>query len=264
MKDTQELYSIARQLRIDSLKMITLAKSGHPGGSLSAADIMAVLYFRVMNHKPENPEWEDRDRFVLSKGHACPVLYAALARSGYFPVQELDNLRQINSRLQGHPSKKDLPGIEASTGSLGQGLSIAVGMALALDKKDNRIFCMIGDGELQEGQVWEAAMCASHYKLENLCAIIDRNKVQLCGPTHDVMCVCPLKEKWESFGWHVIEINGHDIEEIIEAFEYKPEKPVVIIANTVKGKGVSFMEDKAEWHGKAPTQQQLEKALEEL
>ncbi|MBW2970532.1 transketolase [Candidatus Woesearchaeota archaeon] len=258
----------AKQIRRDIIRMLAKAGSGHPGGSLSAADIVTALYFNVMNYRADNPKWDDRDRFVLSKGHACPVQYAAMARAGFFPVDELMTLRQIHSRLQGHVSKKDLPGVEASTGSLGQGLSIAVGIALAgkLDMKDYKVYCMLGDGELQEGQIWEAVMTAAQFKLSNLVAIVDYNKVQLSGFLDDIKCVECMSARWKAFGWNAIEINGHNMKQILGAFEkdFGNQKPTVIIADTIKGKGVSFMENKAEWHGMAPNAEEAEKALKEL
>jgi len=267
--DMSELKEIARKIRVDIIKMTHAAGSGHPGGSLSAAEIFAVLYFNIMNHKPENPEWEDRDVFILSKGHCCPGLYSAMARSGYFPVEELMTLRKLGSRLQGHPHSCALPGLEASTGSLGQGLSIAVGCALAikLNKKNNRVYCLMGDGEQQEGQIWEAAMSAAHYKVDNLVGIVDRNCLQIDGFTKDVMNYEPLEDKWKSFGWHVISVDGHDISALIKAFEEAKTikgKPTVIIADTTKGKGVSFMENVAIWHGQAPNDEEMKKALNDL
>jgi len=249
--------------------MTHAAGSGHPGGSLSAAEIFAVLYFNIMNHDPENPCWEDRDVFILSKGHCCPGMYSALARSGYFPVKELINLRKLGSRLQGHPHFGSLESVEASTGSLGQGLSIAIGVALAqkLDKRKSRVYCLMGDGEQQEGQIWEAAMSAAHYKVDNLCGIVDRNKLQIDGFTEDVMNYEPLEEKWKSFGWHVITVDGHKIPELISAFEKAKKiegKPTIIIADTIKGKGVSFMENVAIWHGQAPKDDEMKKALNDL
>lgn len=264
-----ELQSTANQIRQDIVKMVHAAASGHPGGSLSAADIMAALYFNEMNIDPANPKMAGRDRFVLSKGHAAPVLYSALARRGYFPTEELLTLRRINSRLQGHPDMKNIPGVEMSTGSLGQGISAAVGMALAsrIDQDNSRVFALLGDGELNEGLVWEAAMSAAHYKLSNLTAIIDFNGLQIDGKNDDVMAVKPVDLKFESFGWNVILVNGHDIEAILAAFasaKTVTDKPSVIIASTIKGKGVSFMEDQVGWHGKAPSDEELADALKEL
>jgi len=259
----------ARLMRQDIVIMVGAAKSGHPGGSLSAADILSALYFHVMRHDPKNPKWADRDRFVLSKGHASPVLYSALAEAGYFPKEEIITFRNINSRLQGHPDMKKLPGVEFTTGSLGQGLSGAGGMALAgkLDKKDYRVFALIGDGESEEGQIWEAAMSSAHFRLDNLVAITDFNGLQIDGPNAEVMTVTPLPDKWRAFGWNVIEIDGHDFEQILDALspERKVEgKPTMIIAKTIKGKGVSFMEDVCDWHGKAPSEEQVKQALVEL
>ncbi|MDK2836167.1 MAG: transketolase [Thermosediminibacterales bacterium] len=265
----KELEEKARIIRQHTVKMITEAGSGHPGGSLSAADIITALYFHVMNIKPKEPKWPDRDRFVLSKGHAAPVLYAALAEKGYFDIQELLTLRKTGSILQGHPDMKSTPGLEMSTGSLGQGLSAANGMALAgkLDGKGYRVYVLLGDGEMQEGQVWEAAMASAHYKLDNLTAFVDHNRLQIDGPVEEVMSPEPIAEKFEAFGWNVIKIDGHNFKDIIEAVNKAKAtkgKPSVIVAETVKGKGVSFMEDQVGWHGKAPDKEQMEKALEEL
>ena len=267
--DIASLKEKANTLRIEILKMLTEAGSGHTGGSLSAADIVTALYFYKMRHDPADPKWRERDRFVLSKGHAAPVLYGALALSGYFDKQLLKTLRKIGSPLQGHPCSRKLPGIEISTGSLGQGLSIADGMALGLkiDGLSSRVYCMLGDGEIQEGQVWEAAMTAAHYKLDNICAIIDNNGLQIDGHCHEVMHIEPIVKKWEAFGWHVIDINGHDMEAVVRALdeaETIKDKPSMIVARTIKGKGVSFFEGKVEYHGMAPTPEELEKALKEL
>ena len=264
-----ELENIANKLRLHVVEMTYEARSGHPGGSLSAADMMAALYFKVMRHDPENPDWEDRDRFVLSKGHVAPVLYAALAESGYFPVDDLLSLRKINSKLQGHPVRGKIPGVEMSTGSLGQGLSMACGIALAgkMDGKDYKTICMLGDGELQEGQNWEAAMFARQNKLTNLIAIVDRNRLQITGDTENAVGLEPLPEKWSAFGWQVIIIDGHNMRQILEALDkaYKAKtKPTVIIMKTVKGKGVSFMENNAGFHGRACTAEEYSKAVEEL
>jgi len=264
-----ELKLTANKVRKDIVRMITKAKSGHPGGSLSAADVVTALYFKVMRHNPENPKWEDRDRFILSKGHAAPLLYAVLAESGYFEVKELLTLRKLGSRLQGHPDMKRLPGIEISTGSLGHGLSVGNGMAIAgkLNKRGYRVYILLGDGECQEGQVWEAAMTASHYKLDNVTAILDYNGLQIDGPVKDVMNINPISNKWRAFGWYVIEINGHDFKEIFDSFERVKKlkgKPSIIIAHTTKGKGVSFMENVVDFHGKAPTKEQMVQALKEL
>jgi len=263
------LKTKAREIRIEILKMLTEAGSGHTGGSLSAADIVAALYFYKMRHKPQEPKWRERDRFILSKGHAAPVLYAALAISGYFEKSMLSTLRKIGSPLQGHPCSRKLPGVEISTGSLGQGLSIANGIAmgLKLDTIPSRVYCLMGDGEIQEGQIWEAAMTASHYRLDNLCAIIDNNGLQIDGYCSDVMAVEPIVEKWEAFGWYVIDIDGHNMEAIIGAFDEAVSvkgKPTMVVARTVKGKGVSFFEGKVEYHGLAPTQEELTNALKEL
>ncbi len=263
-----ELQQIARKLRRDIVTMIARAESGHPGGSLSAVEILTTLYFHVLRHDPANPQWEDRDRFILSKGHAAPVLYATLAESGYFPVEELMTLRKLGSRLQGH-TDHNIPGVEMSAGSLGQGLSFGIGCALAarLDKKAYRVYVLTGDGECDEGQVWEAAMAAAHFKLDNLVAIVDRNGLQIDGWTKDIMNTEPMSDKWRAFGWHVIDVDGHDFNQLFEAFEQAKtvkSKPIAIIARTVKGKGVSYMENNVDFHGKAPNPAQLETALKEL
>jgi len=267
--DIDSLRKRATDLRRTILKMLTGAGSGHTGGSLSATDIVSALYFYEMRHDPSNPEWSERDRFILSKGHAAPLLYAALASSGYFDKKLLGTLRKIGSPLQGHPCSKKLPGVEISTGSLGQGLSIANGIALGikLDKKSSRVYCLLGDGEIQEGQIWEAAMSAAHYKLDNLCAIIDNNGLQIDGHCCDVMQIEPIVLKWQAFGWHVIDIDGHDMQAIVHAFQKArsiQQKPTMIVARTVKGKGVSFFEGKVQYHGLAPTEEELEMALKEL
>jgi len=259
----------AKKIRYEIIRMIGLAGSGHPGGSLSAADIGVALFFHQMRYKPDNPKWEGRDRFILSKGHAAPLLYALLAEAGFFSPEHLATLRQYGSILQGHPASQKTPGVEVSTGSLGQGLSVGVGMALAgkMDGRSYNVYTLLGDGELDEGQVWEAIMSANHYRLDNLCAIVDRNFLQIDGDTEQVMALEVLEQKWKSFGWETIIINGHNMQEIIDALSLFLEvknKPTVIIAQTVKGKGVSFMENKPEWHGKAPTSELLEKALQEL
>lgn len=264
-----ELAEKARRIRINALKAIHAAKSGHPGGSLSSADILATLYFGELNIDPKNPKMADRDKFVLSKGHAVPALYAALGERGFYEVNEMMTLRQVGSKFQGHPNMRKVPGIEMSTGSLGQGFSAAVGMAIAgkIDKNPGRVYVLTGDGELQEGIVWEAAMQASHRKLDNLVAIVDLNGLQIDGKVSDVKCVCPVDEKFRSFGWNVISIDGHNFEELTTAFkEAKSSKdvPTAIIAHTHKGKGVSFMEDNAGWHGKAPSDEELATAIEEL
>ena len=264
-----ELAEKARRIRINALKAIHAAKSGHPGGSLSSADILATLYFGELNIDPKNPKMADRDKFVLSKGHAVPALYAALGERGFYEVNEMMTLRQVGSKFQGHPNMSKVPGIEMSTGSLGQGFSAAVGMAIAgkIDKNPGRVYVLTGDGELQEGIVWEAAMQAAHRKLDNLVAIVDLNGLQIDGKVSDVKCVCPVDEKFRSFGWNVISVDGHNFEELTTAFkEAKSSKgvPTAIIAHTHKGKGVSFMEDNAGWHGKAPSDEELAAAIEEL
>lgn len=264
-----ELAEKARKIRINALKAIHAAKSGHPGGSLSSADILATLYFGELNIDPKNPKMADRDKFVLSKGHAVPALYAALGERGFYEVNEMMTLRQVGSKFQGHPNMNKVPGIEMSTGSLGQGFSAAVGMAIAgkIDKNPGRVYALTGDGELQEGIVWEAAMQAAHRKLDNLVAIVDLNGLQIDGKVSDVKCVCPVDEKFRSFGWNVISVDGHNFEELTTAFkEAKSSKgvPTAIIAHTHKGKGVSFMEDNAGWHGKAPSDEELAAAIEEL
>ncbi|MBS3766503.1 MAG: transketolase [Candidatus Cloacimonetes bacterium] len=268
-KKIEKLKNIALELRRDILKMIAKAGSGHPGGSLSATDIGTALFFSEMKYDSNDPDWKERDRFILSKGHAAPLLYALLAKAGYFSGSELNKLRGYKSILQGHPASYLVPGVEVSTGSLGQGLSVAAGLALSAkqDKKNFRVFSLLGDGELNEGQIWEAIMFSGHNKLDNLCAIVDRNHLQIDGDTEKVMALEPLEEKWQSFNWNTISINGHDFEEILMAFEkfnQNSDKPFVIIAKTVKGKGVSYMENKAGWHGKAPNREQLEIALKEL
>ena len=265
----QMLKEQAKQIRRDIVSMVGAAKSGHPGGSLSAAEILTYLYFEEMNVNPAEPKWEDRDRFVLSKGHAAPVLYAALARRGFFPAEDLMSLRKIGSHLQGHPDMKKVPGVDMSTGSLGTGFSAATGIALAcqLDKKPSYVYTLLGDGELQEGQVWEAAMSAAHYKLDNLIAFVDNNGLQIDGNIDDVLSPNPIDAKFAAFGWHVQVIDGHDFAQIadaVKAAKAAAGKPSVIVAKTVKGKGVSFMEDKAGWHGKAPNDAEYEQAMNEL
>ena len=269
MESMARLREICKDVRADIVRMTAAAGSGHPGGSLSAVEAMTVLYFNVMNHRPAEPEWPDRDRFFLSKGHACPVLYSVMARSGYFPVEELLTLRKCGTRLQGHPSCKTLPGIEVSSGSLGQGLSIANGFALSakINRKDYRAYCLMGDGELQEGQIWEAIMTAAHYKLDNVCAIVDYNGLQIDGDVEKVMGLAPLQQKWESFNWNVIEADGHDLTALQAAYDSAARtkgKPSVIIMKTIKGKGISFMENVAGWHGKAPNSEELRQALAEI
>lgn len=265
----QELENKARSIRAEIIEMLAEAGSGHPGGSLSAVEIVTALYFHVMRIRPEEPDWPERDRFVLSKGHAAPLLYAALAEKGFFPKDELLTLRKLGSRLQGHPAYGKLPGVEASTGSLGQGLSIGLGMALAgkIDKRSYRVYVLLGDGESEEGQIWEAAMAAAHYRADNLTAILDYNGLQIDGPIADVLSPLPFPEKWRSFGWEVRDVDGHDFEELLDAFEWAKGvrgRPSVIIAKTVKGKGVSFMENAVDWHGKAPSKEQAEQAIAEI
>ena len=263
------LRPIARRLREHVIRMITAAGSGHPGGSLSAAEIVTVLFFHTLRRRPGEPTWPDRDRFVISKGHAVPIVYAALAEAGEIPTPELASLRKLESRLQGHPDRIALPWIEAATGSLGQGLSIALGMALAgrLDGDRYRVFCLLGDGEVQAGQVWEAAMAAGKYRVGNLVVILDYNKVQLDGPVSEIMDLEPLAEKWRSFNWQVrVLANGNDLRQVLDALDGAGRSgcPELLIANTVKGKGVSFMENAAAWHGKAPSAEEAERALREI
>jgi transketolase len=265
----EDLAAVCKRLRRDIISMIAKAASGHPGGSLSAVEIITALYWRVMRHKPSDPHWPDRDRFILSKGHAAPVLYAALAECGYFPKAALDTLRQIDSILQGHTERTHTPGVEMSTGSLGQGLSVAVGAALAgrLDNAPWRVYALISDSECQEGQTWEAIIAAANYKVDNLTAIVDNNGIQLSGSDKDIMNVEPLHQKFDGFGWNVIEIDGHNMGQVLNALNISRTfkgKPTVIIAHTIKGKGVSFMENNVDFHGKAPNAEQLEKALKEL
>jgi transketolase len=265
----EDLAAVCKRMRRDIVSMIARAGSGHPGGSLSAVEIVVTLFWRILRHKPADPAWQDRDRFILSKGHCAPVLYAALAECGYFPVSELNTLRQIDSRLQGHADHCCTPGVEMSSGSLGQGLSFAVGTALAgrLDSAPWRVYALLSDGECDEGQTWEAAMSAAHFKVDNLTAIVDKNGIQLSGFTRDIMNTDPLNKKFESFGWYVIEIDGHNIKQVLDALNKAKSikgQPTVIIAHTVKGKGVSFMENNVDFHGKAPNAEQLEKALKEL
>lgn len=265
----RELEQTARNLRVEILKMLNTAKSGHTGGSLSAIDVLTVLFFHQMRHDPSNPAWEDRDRFVLSKGHAAPALYVCLAEAGYFPKEDLKTLRRLGSHLQGHPDMNKTPGVEVCTGSLGQGFSQAVGLALAarLSGKSNRVYTVLGDGELQEGQIWEAAMAAAHYNLDNLCAIVDQNGLQIDGEVAKVMNVGPVGPKFLAFNWHVVEVDGHDVTAIAAALDDagKTEgRPTLIIARTVKGKGVPFFEHKASYHGVPPSDSELTQALELL
>jgi transketolase len=264
-----ELREMAKRLRRHVITMIATAGSGHPGGSLSAADIITALYFKVLRHDPKDPQWPERDRFVLSKGHAAPILYAALAETGYFPVEELETLRKMDSRLQGHTDRTLTPGVEMSAGSLGMGLSFAIGIALAarLDSKTYRTYALLSDGECQEGQTWEAALAAAQFKLDNLTATVDCNGIQLSGRTCDIMALEPLIQKWQAFGWHVIDIDGHDFDQILGALreaEKTKGRATVITARTIKGKGVSFMENNVAFHGKAPTPDETERALKEL
>jgi transketolase len=264
-----EMEATAKKLRRHIIQMIGKASSGHVGGSLSSVEIVTALYFHVMRHQPENPCWPERDRFILSKGHAAPLLYAALAEAGYLPVEELTTLRQMDSRLQGHTDCNLVPGIEMSAGALGMGLSFGIGTALAarLNSNEHRTYVLLGDGECEEGQVWEAAMAAAHFKLDKLVVVVDNNEIQLDGWVRDIMSIEPFVRKWEAFGWHVIEANGHNLSELVAAFEQAKlvkGKPTVIIAHTVKGKGVSFMENNPDFHGKAPTAAQVEMALKEL
>jgi len=269
MRDHKGLNEITNVIRKDIVSMICKSKSGHPGGSLSAVEILTALYFDQMNIDPTNPKMEDRDRFVLSKGHAAPALYATLAERGYFEKEELNNLRKLGSMLQGHPDMKKIPGVEMSTGSLGQGFSVACGMAMAakLDNAPWNVYALLGDGEVQEGIIWEAAMSAAHYKLDNMIAFLDYNGLQIDGEVESVMSINPIEDKFRTFGWNVITIDGHDFDQIFAALDMAKDtvdKPTMIIAKTVKGKGVSFMENQASWHGSAPSEEQLEQALSEL
>src|SRR5215831_5275896 len=265
-----ELQDIAKRVRRDIVEMTGAAKSGHPGGSLSATDILVVLYFDHMKHDPKNPTWPDRDRFILSKGHAAPVLYSVMAEAGYTPKDQLNTLRKLGSIYQGHPDVRFIPSLEASTGSLGEGVSLALGMGLAarLDGRASRTYVMLGDGEIQEGQIWEAAMFGPYHKVDNVVAIVDYNKIQLDGFVKDIMDVAPLADKWRAFGWHTIELaNGHDLLALKAAFEEAAAtkgKPTAIVANTIKGKGVSFMENNPKFHGVAPTPDEVKLALQEL
>ena len=269
LENIQELEKMAKEIRKGILEEVYTAQSGHPGGSLSIADILTVLYFNQLKIDEKNPEWSERDRCILSKGHCSPALYSCLAHRGFFPVEDLKTFRNINSYLQGHPDMKKSPGVDMTTGSLGQGLSAAVGMAISgkMDKKDYKVYCILGDGEIEEGQIWEAAMSANKYKLDNLCVIVDNNNLQIDGTIEEVMSPYPIDEKFRSFGFEIIKIDGHNIQEIIDAFEVAKnikDKPVCIIAKTVKGKGISFMENQVGWHGKAPNEEQYKLAVEEL
>lgn len=265
----EELKQMATTIRCDIIEMICTAQAGHPGGSLSAADVVTALYFRIMRIDPTNPHWPDRDRFILSKGHACPVWYAALAERGFFEKSHLGTLRRLNSILQGHPDMHKTPGIDMTAGSLGHGLSVGVGMALAgkLRKKDYHVWIVIGDGEAQEGSIWEAAMAAAKWKLDNLTAVLDRNNLQNDYYVDELMPIEPLADKWRAFGWNTVEIDGHNMEEIVPALEDAKAfqgSPTIVIASTVKGKGVSYMENVCEWHGRAPTREQADRALDDI
>lgn len=267
--DYRKLEETANLIRQDIIKMLLAAGSGHSGGPLGMADIFTALYFNILNHDPAKPDWEDRDRLILSNGHICPVRYATMAHAGYFPITELKTLRKLGSRLQGHPHRGALPGIETTSGPLGSGLSQAIGLALAgrIDGAKWRVICLMSDGEQEEGNTWEAAMLAGKYKINNLTALMDRNNIQIDGFTEDIMPLEPLREKYEAFNWHVIEIDGHNMEEIIDAFDQAKaifEKPTLIIAHTIPGKGVDFMENKFEWHGKPPNEEEAESALNQL
>ena len=264
-----EIQEKAKEIRKDIITEVYYAKSGHPGGSLSIADIMAVLYFDELRINEKDPKWEDRDRLILSKGHCSPALYAALAERGFFKKEELKTFRKLGSKLQGHPDLNKVPGVDMTSGSLGQGLSVANGIAIAgkMDNKDYRVYVIVGDGEIEEGQIWEAAMTSSKYKLDNLCLIVDNNNLQIDGTIEEVKSSYPIDKKFESFGFNVLKIDGNNIEEILRAFyiaKNTKHKPTCIIAKTVKGKGISFMENKAEWHGKAPSEEEYNQAMEEL
>jgi transketolase len=267
--DAAALSALAKRMRRTAIEMITEAKSGHPGGSLSIAEIVVTMFFDVLRHDPANPKWKDRDRFILSKGHCCPMLYAVMAECGYCPKETLNTLRKLGSMYQGHPDVRFFPALEASTGSLGQGLSLALGMGLAakLDGSPARSYVVLGDGEIQEGQIWEAAMFGSFHKLDNVVAIVDWNRIQLDGFVKDILDLEPLSDKWRSFGWHVIEVDGHDITALQKAFAEAAAmkgQPTCILAHTIKGKGVSFMENNPKFHGSAPTKEEFEKAMQEL
>ena len=267
--DISQLKEIARQVRLDIIESTFAAGSGHPGGSMSAVEVIVALYYREMNYRPQEPHWPDRDRFILSKGHACPAQYAVLARVGFFPHEELKDLRKLGSILQGHPDMLKTPGLDASTGSLGMGLSYGNGVALAggIDRKDYRVYVMLGDGEMQEGEIWESAMTAAHRKLDNLCAILDYNKLQIDGFNEDVKGIEPIADKWRSFNWHVVEINGHDFRQIFDALDEARRtkgKPTIIVSHTIKGRGVSFMEKVAGFHGRCLRPEEMDKAREEL
>jgi len=265
----EQLQKMAKTVRKEIVEQVYKAQSGHPGGSLSIADILTVLYFNELNIDPKNPKWDNRDRVVLSKGHCSPALYSCLANRGFFEIKELEEFRSIEGKLQGHPDMNKVVGVDMTTGSLGQGLSAANGMAIAakLDKKNYRVYCILGDGEIEEGQIWEAAMASSKYKLDNLCVVIDNNNLQIDGTIGEVMNSYPIDEKFKSFGFQVINIDGHNIEEIIKSFEVAKnikDRPTCIIAKTIKGKGISFMENEVQWHGKAPNEEQYKQAIKEL
>ena len=267
--DVKELENMAKKVRRGILEEVYNAQSGHPGGSLSVADILTVLYFNELHIDENNPKWENRDRMVLSKGHCSPALYSCLANKGFFPVEDLKTFRKLDSYLQGHPDMNKIPGVDMTTGSLGQGLSAGVGMAITgkMDKKDYRVYCILGDGEIEEGQIWEAAMSAKKYALDNLCVIVDNNNLQIDGTVEEVMSPYPIDEKFKSFGFEIIKIDGNNMQEILDAFEVAKNvkgKPVCIIAKTIKGKGVSFMENQVGWHGKAPNEEQYRMAMDEL
>ena len=267
--DVKELENMAKKVRRGILEEVYNAQSGHPGGSLSVADILTVLYFNELHIDENNPKWENRDRMVLSKGHCSPALYSCLANKGFFPVEDLKTFRKLDSYLQGHPDMNKIPGVDMTTGSLGQGLSASVGMAITgkMDKKDYRVYCILGDGEIEEGQIWEAAMSAKKYALDNLCVIVDNNNLQIDGTVEEVMSPYPIDEKFKSFGFEIIKIDGNNMQEILDAFEVAKNvkgKPVCIIAKTIKGKGVSFMENQVGWHGKAPNEEQYRMAMDEL
>ncbi len=269
LKEVSEIENMAKEVRKGILEAVYHAQSGHPGGSLSIADILTVLYFHELNIDENNPKWEERDRLVLSKGHCSPALYSCLANRGFFPVEDLKTFRNIDSYLQGHPDMKKIPGVDMTTGSLGQGLSTAVGMAIAgkIDNKNYRVYSILGDGEIEEGQIWEACMSANKYHLDNLCVIVDNNNLQIDGTVEEVMSPYPIDEKFRSFGFEIIKIDGHNIQEILDAFDVAKHikgKPVCIIAKTIKGKGISFMENQIGWHGKAPNEEQYKMAIEEI
>ena len=269
LNGVEELEKMANTVRKGIIEEVYNGQSGHPGGSLSVADILTVLYFHELNIDEKNPKWEDRDRVVLSKGHCSPALYSCLANRGFFPVEDLKTFRKIDSYLQGHPDMNKIPGVDMTTGSLGQGLSAAVGMAIAgkMDKKDYRVYCILGDGEIEEGQIWEAAMSAKKYALDNLCVIVDNNNLQIDGTIEEVMSPYPIDEKFRSFGFEMIKIDGHNMQEILDAFDVAKHvkgKPVCMIAKTIKGKGVSYMENQVGWHGKGPNEEQYKMAMEEL